>query len=500
MNYNANIVEVNCNNSKSTGYAFKSACNKSKYIITSKHSICLDKKSCVKLLDYTANPCRECIANVAKSEILIVHNKKSFIVNEFYLSDNADVSILEVNNEILGLNYLTCSPESKERYEIWKYDQERILLNAYNIVGDGYALYNVESNVVADLKAKKNVIPGFSGTPVFTEGVQQPICHSIITDNENLNNVGAEILNKNLLSELSEKSGVVLDKSFSFLSNQVDENFIVDNFQSIHQVVLSNGIVLKIYTCLFNNQFILNKVAEYLVKNLTKNILSPKDIEENTQGDFIFMNALGRFINESSNIYSKSSLLQCLIESDVFAPTLYKSSSINDFNSIHLKESFPNKYEFIFTKFYSSESIIESISNGVEDIKKAKILDVNNNSNMMLSDGVLNQSVSSEQAEILSRILRPDCSDDINWNYGLLSTFVPNLDDDDLFNERNQIKKMDILKSNITRLFLQNKALIDDVFSDKTLRGSDYYLYLIPINYVGELRILMKQIIDKNMA
>ncbi|WP_429078461.1 hypothetical protein [Aeromonas hydrophila] len=495
MNYNFNIVSVTCNGATSTGYAFKSTCDKN-YIITSKHSVCSNKVTCTLLQDRQDNPCRKCNANLINSNISIKHNDTSIELMVVHISDQADVAIIEIENVLSGLQYLTCEPNTEKRYEVWKHDGQRILLNTFKDIGDGYSLFNIESNITAELQAKKNVMPGFSGSPIFTEGKIKPICHAIITDNEKLNNIGAEILSKQLISELSAKAGTVLDKSFSELSDQVDKLFFSENFFEIFKVKLENDIDLNVYSSSFNNEFFLKAIAEHLVKNLTRNILPPKATEENSQGDLTLIKAIGKFLKEPSDKYSKSSLLQSIIESDLLAPALYRSVDDNNFNSIHLKETLPNQFEFILTRYHSDESLIESISKGIDSIKKNKRLLLPEN--ILLSEGILHQSVSTEQAIILSETLRPESKKSIDFNYALLSTFVPELDKC-IYTKKNQDSKFDLLKTNIIRIVEHNIESINAIFSDKTLWGASYYVYLIPINHKGELREIMSNVISELM-
>ncbi|MBL0492299.1 hypothetical protein [Aeromonas veronii] len=495
MNYNSNIVSVTCNGATSTGYAFKSTCDKN-FVITSKHSVCSDKATCHLLINCADNPCRKCTAKLINSNVSIQNNDIKIDLTAIHISDQSDVAIIEINNVLSGVQYLTCEPNTEHRYEVWKHDGQRILLNTFKDIGDGYSLFNIESNITAELQAKKNVMPGFSGSPIFTEGKIKPICHAIITDNEKLNNIGAEILSKKLMSELSAKTGTILDKSFSELSDQVDKIFFSDNFFEIIKVKLENDIDLNVYSSAFNNEFFLRAIAEYLVKNLTRNILPPKDTEKKPQGDLTLIKVIGKFLKEPSDKYSKSSLLQSIIESDLLAPALYRSVDDNDFNSIHLKETFPNKFEFILTRYHSDESLIESISKGIDSIKRNKrsLLPTN----ILLSEGILHQSVSTEQAIILSEILRPDSNKNIDFNYALLSTFVPELDKC-IYTEKDQGSKFDLLKTNIRKIVEHNITSINAIFSDKTLWGASYYVYLIPINHKGELREIMNNIITELM-
>ncbi|HCH6036033.1 TPA: hypothetical protein NK087_000609 [Vibrio parahaemolyticus] len=496
MNYENNIIQVKCNSEyshESSGYAFKSQCNQSSFVLTSKHSVCLDKVTCAKLKDKESeNPCRACDAKIDNDLILVSHLKEEFKVKDIHLSESSDVALLVLIDELEELCFLTCLPNKEKQYQIWRYDKERILLDSPTSINDGYIRYNISSNINAELKSKGNVVKGYSGTPVITESGDKIICHAIITDDERLNDLGAEVLSKSLISELSEKSGVILDKNFSILSNGLDIDFI-NNFNHVDTISLPKRIELKIYASHFDNEFILDSVARHLFNNLKKSIMNPKEYEEDSGDMMSLINVLQKFMQEDSNSYSKSALMQNIIESDLFAPKLYSSSKDNEYSSVHIREKSPNSYELIFAKFNSSNSLLSSLSDGIDDIKTVKKTGID--SKFMLNESIVNQQVSSEQASILSAILLPHNEVDVKRAYGLLSTFVPSLTDD-VYLEDDTEKKNKLTQDEIKDIINSNLVDIAKIFEDKTLWGSSYYLYVIPINKVGELRDKMMDFIN----
>lgn len=497
MNYANNIIKVKCNSEhshESSGYAFKSQCNQSRFVLTSKHSVCIDKPTCLKLKDKESeNPCRTCEAKVNNDLILVSHLKTEFKVKDIHLSENSDVALLVLSDELENLNFLTCLPNQEKQYQIWRFDKERILLDSPTSINDGYIRYNICSNINTELKSKGNVVRGYSGTPVITDSGDKFICHAIITDDERLNDLGAEILSKSLVSELSEKCGVVLDKHFSVLSDSLDIDFIKNNFNHVCTINLPKGIELKTYASYFDNEFVLDSVAKYLFNNLKKSIMNPKEYEEDSGDMMSSINILQKFMQEDSNSYSKSALMQNIIESDLFAPKLYSSSKDNEYSSVHIREKSPNSYELIFAKFNSSNSLLGSLSDGINDIKSVKKTGID--SKFMLNEAIVNQQVSSEQASVLSTILLPHNEADVKRAYGLLSTFVPSLADD-IYLENDIGKKNKLTQDQIQDILNSNIVDIRKIFEDRTLWGSSYYLYIIPINKVGELRDKMMDFIN----
>ncbi|MQC63044.1 DUF1837 domain-containing protein, partial [Vibrio parahaemolyticus] len=256
---------------------------------------------------------------------------------------------------------------------------------------------------------------------------------------------------------------------------------------------LPKRIELKIYASHFDNEFILDSVARHLFNNLKKSIMNPKEYEEDSGDMMSLINVLQKFMQEDSNSYSKSALMQNIIESDLFAPKLYSSSKDNEYSSVHIREKSPNSYELIFAKFNSSNSLLSSLSDGIDDIKTVKKTGID--SKFMLNESIVNQQVSSEQASILSAILLPHNEVDVKRAYGLLSTFVPSLTDD-VYLEDDTEKKNKLTQDEIKDIINSNLVDIAKIFEDKTLWGSSYYLYVIPINKVGELRDKMMDFIN----
>ncbi|WP_297478336.1 Hachiman antiphage defense system protein HamA [uncultured Photobacterium sp.] len=491
MNYQNNIVTVKVGLLDSSGYAFKSVCGKSKYVITSKHSICEDKPSCLYISEGN-NACRTCQLYVNISQVKIKFGDNNLIdICNYFLSDKSDVAILELESERTDLDLLKCSFSDANEYYIWKYNKDSLILDSKRIKEESYALYNLKSPTFTEFLPKSKVIPGYSGTPVFSiDEKGRPLIHSILTDNESNNDIGAEIITRELLHELSLKSSVIINSDFSLLSHDINNTFIEDCFEFYYEQELENENKLKVYSLPFtdSNKFDLSKVVDLLTSNMTRSVFSPREVELAKGNDMKVFQAFSTFLSEPTDKYSKPALLQNLIESDLSAPTLYKSTKQDDFSSIHVREFFPEQFEFIMTKFFSDTELIEAISNCVNSIKEAnnKI----SGSSLLLDQQFVSQSLSVKYADLISKLVLPDNDTHIEYNFGLLSTYIVDIDPS-IYRERVLNNKRCAVKDRIIEHLNDKYEKISSIFNDNFFMGKTCYLYLIPINETGELKKLM---------
>ncbi|WP_305404519.1 Hachiman antiphage defense system protein HamA [Photobacterium leiognathi] len=491
MTYQNNIVSIKVGASESTGYAFKSACGKSKYVITSKHSICIDKPTCT-LISSGLNACRNCQGNINNSQISVkFENREPIIPIAYFISEKADVALLELDCEQPNLELLHCSFDDANDYLMWKHDKACILLDNKRLKDNSYALYNLKSSTFSEFSPKSQVIPGYSGTPIFSNDVHgTPILHAILTDNELNNDIGAELISRELLSELSLKSNIILNNNFSTLSQDICTSFIDTCFEFYYESNLGNDNKIKVYSVPFSdsNKFDLSRIVEYLTNNMSKSVFPPREIELSQGNEMKVLEAFRKFLSASNDIYSKPALLQNLVESDLLAPTLYKSTKQDEFSSIHIREFFPEKFEFVMSKYFSDSDLIESISNCAKSLKIA-----NNNksgSSLLLEPSFVQQSVSPKYAELISKLILPGHNIHVEYNFGLLSTYILDINSS-IYSERNLNTKKKLIKCEIENNLRDKYEQISSIFNDHLFMGKTCYLYLIPINYIGELNKLM---------
>ncbi|ABM04810.1 hypothetical protein Ping_3113 [Psychromonas ingrahamii 37] len=499
MTYQNNIVSIKVGAPESTGFAFKSACGKSKYVITSKHSICIDKPSC-KLISSGVNACRSCPANIDNSQITIkFQDREPVKAIASFKSDKSDVALLELESEQPGLELLKCSFDDANDYLMWKHDKACILLDNKRVKEQSYVLYNLKSSTFSDFLPKSQVIPGYSGTPIFSIDTNNtPTIHAILTDNEENNDIGAELITRELLHELSLKSSITINYNFSLLSKNISTSFIDTCFDFYYEHNLENNNKIKVYSLPFSdsNKFDLSKIVDYLTENMSRSVFPPREVELSQGDQMKVFEAFNKFLSEPQDIYSKPALLQNLVESDLLAPTLYKSTKQNEFSSIHIREFLPEKFEFVMTKFFSDSDLVEAV-----DKCANSLIDANNNasgSSLLLEQSFVQQSVSIKYADLISKLILPENEMHVEYNFGLLSTYRLDIDSD-VYSVRNLNDKKQAIKDNIMVHLKDKHAMISSIFDEHLFMGKTCYLYLIPINEVGELNKLMHAKINSNI-
>tara|TARA_Y100000588_G_scaffold395281_1_gene522331 strand:- start:2651 stop:4150 length:1500 start_codon:yes stop_codon:yes gene_type:complete len=493
MTYQNNIVTIDTNGQESTGYAFKSVCGVSKFVITSKHSICIDKPSCQKLSNGN-NACRTCSLEVDNSKIQVkFENHDPIKVQDSFYSDSSDVAVIELDEEIEHLEYLNISFDSSDKYYIWNYNKDSLVLDNEREKYSSYYLYNVVSNASANFTSKDQIIPGYSGSPLFSvNSNDQTVIHAILTDDESNNDIGAEIITRDLIHELSLKSKVIINEHFSSITEGKDLWIMEDCFEFYYEYDLDHDNKVKIYSLPFSdsNRFDLNKIVDLLTNNITKCVYSPKEDEISQTSQMKVYKAFQRFDSEENDKYSKPALLQSIIESDLNAPTLYKSTRTDEFTSIHVRESKPEIFEFILTKNFSESNLIDSVKSCVDSLEQA-----NTNisgSSLLLSHGFVDKNVSSKYADLISKLILPSNGIDMEFNFGLLSTYVFEIDQS-VLRERSFSRKKEFIKRDIIKQVDKAIDTIVDMFEKNLFMGKIFYLYLIPINEVGELKKMMHE-------
>ncbi|MCK5111163.1 MAG: hypothetical protein KAQ94_06550 [Arcobacteraceae bacterium] len=209
MNIKDNVVNIKCNGSESTGFTFNSYCNKKSLVITSKHSVCDKRLNCNKL-EIDKNSCRTCLY---KSELLSINiNRKgnSYTIEDLHISEQSDIALLEIDkNDYLNLELL--DDNNIQEYFFW-YDSgdKRLLINSPDIPENGLIKYNIKSNTTVNLLTKEDELKGTSGSLVFKNSNNNFFPMAIITEDGEMNDIGAEILDSKLINEFNILANVNL--------------------------------------------------------------------------------------------------------------------------------------------------------------------------------------------------------------------------------------------------------------------------------------------------
>lgn len=221
------VVKVKAGGEKphtSTGYIFNSACNSKTLVLTSKHSICLERVECSIIKECACRPCpfKNSPFNTSMNDILVEFQDNVIVPQAIYFSERMDVAILEV--EFLeNIPRLRLTSEKTSTYFLR--GGYRICLNNSENEGDGLVVYNFDSNATANLVEKNEELKGFSGSLIYKEVEEIYYAQSVFTDDVNGNDIRAELLNDQLIKELNELSNVELFQKEPDLLNQMASMF-----------------------------------------------------------------------------------------------------------------------------------------------------------------------------------------------------------------------------------------------------------------------------------
>lgn len=174
-----------------------------KFLLSSKHSFCIDYKTCPD------KKCNTCIAPIEVTAIRSDSIEISAIeVNQSKANDIAIAKVLtDVNHEKVKIQEFS---KLDNEYQAWKGGTEdRLILNTPSQTGNTAQL-NIKSNINAHGEQKNYEVSGFSGSPVFIDRNGDEALIGIITDSCGINDVSCTIIDKELLAELESNSTMPL--------------------------------------------------------------------------------------------------------------------------------------------------------------------------------------------------------------------------------------------------------------------------------------------------
>ncbi|MDV2440560.1 ATP-binding protein [Acinetobacter gerneri] len=208
MNTN-NLIQVHTLTDNSSGYFFKSFDDEKSFVITSKHSICDQKKSCDLYQRKVDGCCRTCSKEFDIKDIKLLKNndKATLQIEKIYYEKAKDLVIVSVidhatdkliiNGKSSSDSYVTFGFNSLESgVTSLVFDTPRVI--------DTLIYYNLHSNPIPNLIEKEDNFDGISGSVVFTHHEKYPTAKALIIHNENHNDFGAESLDTLNFSEINE--------------------------------------------------------------------------------------------------------------------------------------------------------------------------------------------------------------------------------------------------------------------------------------------------------
>ncbi|MGR5309944.1 ABC-three component system protein [Photobacterium damselae] len=166
-----------------------------KFLLSSKHSFCVNYDKCVD------KKCSICIAPTEAASIGSDSIKFSAIeVNQSATKDIAIARIYtDANNTKIKVQEFS---KLDSEYQVWKGGTEdRLILSAPFRAGSNVR-FNIKSNINAHCEDKNFEVTGFSGSPIFIDRYGDEILIGILTDSCGINDVSCTIMDEDLISEL----------------------------------------------------------------------------------------------------------------------------------------------------------------------------------------------------------------------------------------------------------------------------------------------------------
>ncbi|MEJ6497076.1 hypothetical protein [Pseudoalteromonas lipolytica] len=489
------VIEVRVvgeNPHSSSGIIFNALGSSSTHVLTSKHSVCSKKTICeIAQPDNNENKCKKCTAPIDRALVELDINENNSIASIFQ-SPTADIALLKLTESEDATELQIGNFESDhDTYHSYDRHGDYMVFDSPSVSDNGYVSLNIKSNVTANLREKTESLRGRSGSPVLRIVSQTKYeLVGIVTDEEKINSIGVEELTPVLLEQLGHHNGNKLFSEKSFLLDSVDAEFIADKFELINEYDIS-GCSLLVYCPKFTNEFLYEEIAKYLVERLFKTLSTPREFEASSDINAKFFKAASEFLADESSFISKLSLLEAITESSLIAPKVYSQfENSEDYHSIHLKEIASDKFEFIFTKFYSENSLAGCIVNGLKELCKLDISNVVSSS--LISEHFLQSKLKEEHANVIANLLLPGSTVDYKSSLATMLTWKPKIS-----SETKQIDFYSERFTNVSREIIEEidheLSTLQTELTPLIKKGTSLHLFLLPINRQGQLKDLMKR-------
>ncbi|CAG37033.1 unknown protein [Desulfotalea psychrophila LSv54] len=235
-NYAVSVEVAGQQPHESSGFILKTLCNSKSLILTSKHSVCIERNLCTDIT-IDKNSCRKCKAKLDHTKISIIFKKIKITPQNVYASARTDVALLEVEY-VEDAPFLSLTNENENKYVAWyNLGNDRFLFDNPEIPNDGLIKFNIASNVNADLKPKKRMFVGVSGSLIFKKIKETYYPEAILTEDGGGNDIGAEQLDRTLVKELEELSGTILFNTITDIINKQPDKIPSTNNGSLFNLL-----------------------------------------------------------------------------------------------------------------------------------------------------------------------------------------------------------------------------------------------------------------------
>ncbi|ABZ75982.1 hypothetical protein Shal_1416 [Shewanella halifaxensis HAW-EB4] len=467
-----------------SGLFFKACCNSQSFVLTSKHSICQYTDDCESFTESNLNECRTCIKEQDLAGLELKQDDRVLTPNDLFISKNQDIAVVSVF-EISQVELDIRNIEQDVEYSFYGFKKDstragRILVGQ-PVEYDLYAHFNITSNAVTELVEKSESFYGLSGSVIFRgEGKSIIEVYAVVTDNEENNDVGCELLAGNFLDDVNShfKCEVFSVKSKCQLSPNSFSD-IKKLFNSIHVEKLSDScnvealIPKDLGYPFFNFKSIVEELSESFVE-----VLGTNSTNEAKRA----ISAVNVLLQKREYEPAKKLLTSRIMESYLSAPHVFSSTIDCDrYYNLHLRAN-AGTAEYIYSDFHGSGDLKSNILYAVENMFGS----INDFSYSLLESNSLIRLSSNKDYELFFEMIFSEDTCKVK-SIAILCTFPLTELDQSLTSSR------DLVTEKIIEII---KELKEDLIN-RTKYGVNLYLFVLPVNSRQEIANLLEAEVAK---
>lgn len=482
-----NAVKIKTMVSESSGYHFKSGTDESSYVIASKHGICHKADDCEPYNDGDLDCCKSCRVELDLSSVILYKKRDVRLTSlKVYSFPNNDVAIIQVEEKSSTPLKIGKLEGNKNTFSVFGYKSDskepsRLLLNNPEIEGEE-CYFNIESNAITELVEKSEDLVGMSGSIVIDRNdIDIPVAYSVITTNEESNDLLGDVLQRIDFEEMHEFFGSTIFPQQRCKIN-LDTSF-KNHFETISVVSVNNKLKLSILIPSTKGFpfFNLSPIAKSLTSEFEAILGHNADNKS-----MLTVSAL-RVLEQKKTLQPAYKLLASrIVEAMMNAPHIYSTYiDHSHYHHVHLLNDSENGTEFIVSSYGGEGNLSEQLNFTLGQM----LYHLNHyafDASLISERAFLNVKYSPEECEALYEVLFGSNDDDFIRNLSIIHCM-------DL--QFCGVSKGSAIKGQIESLVQQAIDNIEQSTIDLIEQDLNVNLYVVPMNKSNELTELVEELL-----
>jgi len=481
-----NAVKIKTSISESSGYHFKSSTDDSSYVIASKHGLCHLVNDCVPYNDGDPDCCKSCGVELKLDEVNFQKQKGAALTAEsVYSFPNNDIAIIKVQEKSFTPLKIGKLKENTGSFTTFGYKAEltditRLLLNAPEIEGKE-CYFNIESNAITELVEKSEGFDGMSGSLIIDRSTTDiPIAYSVITTNEESNDLLGDVLYEIDFDELHQFFGTKIFSN-NFKKINLDTSFKTC-FKEISKVPVDENLIVSLLVPakVGHPYFNLNPIAKSLTSEFEA-ILGHK-----TENKSMLTVSALRVLEQKKDLQPAYKLLASrIVESMMNAPHIYSTYIDHSYyHHVHLLNDSENGIEFVVSSYGGEGDLTAQLNNALGQM----VYHINHyafDAKLISERAFLEVKYTQEECEVLYEVL-----------FGEHDDFIENLSIMYCIDLQScSIPKHTSLEDYIKSMVKEAVDNIDKSTIEAINQGLNVSLYVLPMNKSNELTELVENLL-----